>query len=333
VIGWELVKEARLKRVQKSRPKDIVERAERAKDVASGTTYRSLGQRRIEALQRQMQGSVKVDLLGGIETFKRNVDPGELMHAFTTMNYAGVREVLDKEGFTESLRPTFRRAVEGAMEGATTKAVSVLPAPVQNELRMDTSNPALQKYIKERTGALITTSEDGMLAQVKSTVHRSLNFGLNDKQAAAEIRGSIGLNERQSIALQNYRNSLADQVAKKEMTAKSVPGLVDAYNNRLLDQRAEMIARTEVRGAINMSELVVWQEAQEQGLVPGMMKQWVVDGDPCIEWCAQMDGSDPIPIDEMWHVVNTVNGKSQDLLLPGAHPNCMCMADYSQAEE
>ena len=49
------------------------------------------------------------------------------------------------------------------------------------------------------------------------------------------------------------------------MTPKQVDDLVDKYHNRLINMRAEMIARTEIARAANFGQQEVWRQGIDAG--------------------------------------------------------------------
>ena len=73
-------------------------------------------------------------------------------------------------------------------------------------------------------------------------------------------------------------------------------------------ERADMIARTEVKRAMTQGNLALWKES---GVVE--TKQWTVAQSPCVE-CLELDGKS-VPVNEDFEPM--VQG-------PPLHPNCMC---------
>ena len=263
-----------------------------------------------------MQGVVKISILHGMTTFKRDISPAKLMRAWVTKNYDAIREVVSFGKFGDHLEPAMRRILDGA-RAASRGAIEALPAPTQASLRYDVKNPRIADYIANRTGHLITTSEDGMRAAVSAAVKRSMTNAISPRQAAGEIIGSIGLNERQAIALANKRTALETSGHSPAKQSE----IVDAYADKLLDDRAMMIAATEIRAAQNEGQQAVWEQADEDGLLPdGVKRAWIVDGRPC-EICLPMDGV-AVGLDEPWTLPDGTQVDSPT----ESHPFCMCMS-------
>lgn len=289
--------------------------------ASSKTRRQALEWRQNHSISQAMGSAVKVDLLRGIETFKSRLAKGslqeEIIRAAKTGDWRKMFKIIPFDRLESDLRPMTNRLLAAARSGADV-TVNRLPEPTQRKLRYDIKNPRIADYIKNRTGELITTSEDGMLSAVRAATKRSLTHALTPDQVAGEIRGSIGLHARQVTALNSYRLALADgghSAARQE-------AMVNAYSERLLDQRALMIGRTEVRFAANAGQNDVWRAAADAELIPATARRiWVVDGNPCPQICQPMNGVET-GLDEPWELPD---GRLVDNPTE-SHPNCYCIA-------
>lgn len=262
-----------------------------------------------------MGGAIRMDLLRGIRSFRRNVDFDDVMRAIRTGKMSEVLRTVPWSRLDKALQPAARGL---ASAGEISASAAFAELPFDRGLQLSTLNPKLVQYVESRTGELIKTVQDGMLASIRQSVRRSFDKALRPQQVANEIRSSIGLNVRQVTALGSYRNKLE----AGGTSAAQVKKLTDAYAERLLDQRAIMIARTEVRFANNAGEQAVWQRAKDQGLLPETTKRvWVVDGNPCPELCLPMDGV-KVGLDEPWVLPD---GRAVDNPT-SSHPHCFCIA-------
>ena len=272
---------------------------------------------RLNAMEKAMSGPVKVDITRGIKSIREGLSADDMRKAFMAGKY---------DHLMAQVGPAVTEPVEGAITDAVQGVHDVMlrqmPANVQASLNYDTSNPRIRDYIGQRTGNLITTSEDGMMEAVRAMTHGALSKGMNVEQSAALIRDSIGLNAPQARALANFKAG--------QMAAGHAQDVVDqrvaAYSERLLDQRANMIARTEVRNAQNAGQLDVWRQGVEDELLPAESKKvWQVDGNPCEEWCEQMDG-EAVPLNDRWEVKSTKGNGTRYVDVPSEiHPHCMCI--------
>lgn len=275
--------------------------------------------KKLTALSNRMGSAIQVDMVKGIKTFKKKVSADAIYDAWRTGNYERVMASIpwqalpeDLEDMTDGIGQTYGDAANFQIEK--------LPPQINQRLRFDTSNPMLKGFIQRRTGELIRGIQSDVQTTVQNAVARSFNEALTPRQVALQIKGSIGLLPQHERALANYRQSL--------MVGGVAPGrvekLADQYENKLLDYRANTIARTETRFATNQGQLAVWHEGAKQGYIDKATakKEWVVDGDPC-ETCEPMDGI-KVALDDAW-TLEYPNGDIKAVYIPTeAHPNCMC---------
>lgn len=281
--------------------------------------------KKIEALSTRMQNAVKVNLVDGIETFKKKVSAAAIERAWELGQYDEIMRIIPWEKMPDHFEST-KTSLLNAAARAGAYTIESLPANARSELRFDTKNPAIDKFLDQRTGNLITAITDNTKDIVQNTVRMSFDQAMTPRRAADIIKDSIGLDPRRHTALENYRTGLLKSGMKEE---KAI-ALSDKYEAKLLDSRAMTIARTEIRRATNQGQLDVWQEGAKQGLInPTAKKVWVVDGNPC-EICEPMDGVG-VPLDGVWNL-NT--GDVVDIPTD-SHPNCYCgmELDFGSPEE
>lgn len=288
---------------------------------------------RLGALTDKFAPVVKVDMLRGLQTFKDRVDPSDLEKALRTGGLEKLMRTIPFEDLSTHLDRGFAKASEAAGQAAQ-GAVNAMPQQVQAKMiftaeRFAKDDKRLQSFVSDRKGQIVAQTKDGTHEAVQRELSRARELKTTPSQMAENIRDSIGLNARQAQALSNYRAGLAKPMVDRESgKERKPPGirqqetLATAYEDRLLDARAIMIARTETRFASNQGELDAWREASDQELLPaGAGRKWVVDGNPCVQLCIPMNGI-VVGLDEMWTLPD---GREVDNPTE-AHPHCECVA-------
>ena len=106
------------------------------------------------------------------------------------------------------------------------------------------------------------------------------------------------------------RDDIASGLADNLSYSQIADQLSDAY--AFSDDRAQLIATTEIRIANGEGNLAAMRQGVEAGL--NLMKYWQADEDPCPE-CVENEEAGPIPIDDDF--------PSGDAVDP-AHPHCEC---------
>lgn len=282
---------------------------------------------RLSALSKTMGSALKVDLVGGITTFKDKISSEELAKAWAKGDYGHLFALIPWRELPADLAPALSK-IETTVARAADFQLEKLPANINENLRFDVSNPGLRSYIQTRTGALVQGIQADAQLVLQDAITRSFTEALTPDEVADQIRGSIGLFPAQERALARYREGLVAQGVDPER----IEVFADAYEERLLDWRCANIARTETRGAVNQGQLSIWKEGVNQGLIDraSAKKEWVVDGDPC-DVCDPQDGV-AVGLDEPW-ILSYRDGSVKYVQVPSeAHPSCLCGMELHFAE-
>jgi len=183
------------------------------------------------------------------------------------------------------------------------------------ELRFDLLNPRAVEFINQHTGELITQVTEESRQAIRAIVRQAFEEGGHPYEQAKKIRQHIGLTERQSRAVENFRRRLIeDGISRAEADKRA-----EAYAERLLRDRAETIARTETLTASNAGQHLAWLDAKDKGLLPAnFMKEYITTPDDrrCPQ-CLSIDGQR-----------KSINASFDTPYGPKMHPpihvNCRC---------
>lgn len=286
---------------------------------------------RIGRIVDEMSPFVRGDIKRGIETFRDNVSPSAIERAIKSGTMDAIAKAVPWDTLPDSLDKGFAKVVKAGRQsaiGAAQELPGQGPAPVQ--LVLDRAGPKLESYTVTRKGIIRQATEDGTHEAVRREVHLARTRHMTPSELANNVRQVIGLNARQAVAISNYRGSLGQDIRDPEtgkLTRKAVPvrereAMVQAQIDRMLDVRADNIARTELAFATNAAQAEAWRAAQDAELLPeGAGRKWLVDGNPCAELCVPMHGV-VVGLDEPWVLPD---GREVDVPQE-AHTNCQCTA-------
>jgi hypothetical protein len=287
-------------------------------------------------LENQFTPAVKADLKRGFSVLRDDIPLTEFEKAMSLGTPERVMRSIDyRDRLAALLDGPFDKVMD-AGERAFRGAVRLMPDRVRlfydQVPAADGVMRRLENFAADRKGDIIKTTEEGMHEAVRVELQRATQKRLSPREMAANVRDSIGLNARQAVALSNYRNALSAPQVDPD-TRKPLPGLsmrrqtelVADYQERLIDARADMIARSELRFAANAAQQQTWEAAIENDLLPpNAKKRWVIDGKPCKELCLPMSNPSRgiVPITDPWILPD-----GRAVMTPTeSHPNCMCVA-------
>ena len=268
--------------------------------------------------ERATKDAIQSGVAGAIDSLKAGLDQPAVVAAIKSGRADRVISSLNWSIFISRMG----RAAEkiGTVVAQTAKAGVGLPVHVSQKLSFDLTDPRAVHYAQMRAGDLLTSVTDQQKVLVKSIIVSAVRDGVNPEQTIGSLSRVIGLNDRQAVALENaYQKTIALHLkngATMGLATQRAQDMAKGYRIRLIEQRAEMVARTEVMYAQNAGRLLGFQDAVDQGLVAqDSMKQWSVSGlsNTCDE-CAGLDG-ETVALDDTFS-----NGEDN----APAHPNCEC---------
>lgn len=217
-----------------------------------------------------------------------------LLHA-ATIAFGAIARATGLRSVTEAeQRRRVRKAQSAALNTAPLGQVQELAARIADT----------------QTADLITLLDDEGKAAIRSVIAAIMRGQISQREAEQLIRSMVGLNERQAIALANYQMGLAEE----GVDPARMESLVARYGEKLLAQRAEMIARSETMRSANRGITEGWKAAREAGwLEDGAERIWIASPGACDE-CKDLNGQ-----------TTTLDDPFADDAEPGeVHPNCEC---------
>lgn len=239
------------------------------------------------------------------------------------------------ETFEEMLRrnvpPHLIAAIRRSAEGASQFTAETLRKALGYRplLVFDGRNPRLQSWVKANTGEMIRDVTRESKAAVKVAVQTALSRELSDIETFRAVRRSIGLSERQLVAVQNvYHRNINEGLDRDEAMRQA-----DEYAQRSLTHRARLIAHHETMTAANQGLNEGWEQAADEGFFKreDAEAEWdAAPGDRTCPTCENMDG-ERRPIDGEWTVpILNSKGETVDVIrtdnVSNSHPGCRCTA-------
>jgi hypothetical protein len=218
----------------------------------------------------------------------------------------------------------FRAQLEHVLDVAQKAFVEVgqhtaadLTTQLGTPLRFDIVNPLAVSAARQSAASLVVEITQETLQAIRAVIVRGFNEGMTRREASALIRPVIGLTERQSLAVINYRFGLLEQ----HMPGERVASLADRYAAKLLRERSATIARTEIMTFSNAGQHAAWQQAVDRKLLdPEVERQWVVTPDDRLcKFCRAMANQKRTLTQDF------TDSRGRRVLHPPLHPRCRCV--------
>lgn len=189
-------------------------------------------------------------------------------------------------------------------DAATTAGVSVMVPPYQSLLRrsgtstlralglpiaFEAATATAEDWIHHRSATMVQGIAEDALVSLRAALGAGYRQALGSRYTARQIRHLVGLVPSHAGAVVRYTEGMIRQGVPPERVAH----FSQAYAQRLLNWRADAIARTETMTAAHAGQYEAWRQAFAQGLyrLHETWVEWVVtEDDRLCPKCAPMDG-------------------------------------------
>lgn len=172
------------------------------------------------------------------------------------------------------------------------------------------SKEALE-FAKEVAASKVAQISEATKRDLAREIVKGVQTGLSPDQIARSLHDSIGLDSQRKASLEKYKASLM----KQNLSDKEIKRLVSKEAERLLKDRAGVIAQNELRQAVAAGNMA---NAKEEGATH---KVSISAGDSRVAaMCIANEAAGVIPIDEAFPGSGTMT-------VPH-HPRCRCAVSY-----
>jgi hypothetical protein len=281
------------------------------------------------ALAQRAEPATKKQFLEALVKLNGNLDVGAIEDALSRGDIAAVVDAIPWDELKEALE-----SIETALEDVRSRAFELsrgaaepMLDPQQLAIHLGERSTLAISWrhvssfvldaIRARTGDRITQVTDETRAAVRQLVERTYSEGGHARTMIPAIRQTIGLTSRQERAVARYAASLAEG----KRPADRVERMVARYRKKLINYRAELIARTETLQAMNDGQRASWSTLVERGLLDSnrFEREWLAivpsNGRTC-PICTDLDGA-RAPIDGQYAGSGDIG--------PPQHPDCRCV--------
>lgn len=179
-------------------------------------------------------------------------------------------------------------------------------------------NPYTREWVSLHSTRLTTEVSESTLDGIHEVVRNGIMGHQDPREIARAVKPLIGLRSDQMRAAERR---FAELVAGGAPQSRAMDRAM-AYGRKLLAQRSQLIARTEVMTANNQGLVQAWNSAASQGLVlPQARRVWVASttSDRTCDICKGYAGQEAELNGEFTNKETGATCKA-----PPAHPSCRC---------
>lgn len=288
---------------------------------------------------------VRQAFLDAIDQVKAGIEDAALRDAVAS---GDVNQVLDVLGIDQSLGPALSVGLGAPLQAAFLEASAQAVTRGGLDMRFDISNPKATEFLRTYDFGLIRQLTTDTREGIRRIVADAFAYGGHPYDQAHQIRDLIGLTDSQAAAVASFRNLLETgdrdaltralrdrrfdptldrtlgEDAERDLTGDEIDRQVGRYAERMLNARAENIARTETIRAANAAQNAAWDQAADKGLLnrDTLRRQWLVTEDDrlCI-YCAEVPDMNPDGVG-LGGYFETPLGPVK---FPPLHPQCRCV--------
>ena len=272
--------------------------------------------RQLQRLADRLRPAARRRFMEAVQAARSRVDLRRLEAALADGRQGDVERILStalREDDLAAMAVVLHYAYDRSGEVSAAQATAEFDAL----LTFDNADALALAWARENSGALIRdiTSDQlaGIRAMLAETVDPATSTSVYD--LARMLRGTVGLTERQRLAVVNYRASrLAAGMSQDRVRSSTAK-----YAEAKLRERAETIARTETIAAVNEGQAASWRQGERLGFFSRMERVWIVTPDDRLcPLCQKMKGQ-RAPITGFFLTPSMV-----PVATPPAHPRCRC---------
>jgi len=269
----------------------LISSGESSKALPDGFT-KQVGGPDTTRLALNLSGQMQKELVEAWEALANKIDYRAMMDAFKKGDLDAAMQVLyeaDLAAELEIARQTLREAIVVVGEASAEE----LGAYLGESIAFDLSNPESIAFLSEFGGEMVTDVSDETYAALKRLLTQAYDEGLTAAETAKLIGEDPGVGltardiEQRRRLIEGMRESGLSEVEIEEWSKKWTKGKIK--------YRAQVIADNELVDAGNQGQRRLWDQAQNDGLIPkDTKKQWIVTPDEKLcQLCGPM--GDPQP--------------------------------------
>ena len=262
----------------------------------------------------EMEPETALIVLASLKQLRDRINSAEIERMIQRGELAQIEDVMPFDFVEDDLQPLVDQS-RAAMLAAGEASIESLPSAART-LAFDENNIRINRFLERNIATLVVDINEDTRQVVQRVIRRATFEGVTPRQTAKTVKNIVGLTPKMEISLNNFRIKQAETIKNPV----KLEALVQKKRDRMIEVRANAIARTEMTRAVNAGQKETWVQAADLGLIDRTKsrKTWVaiIDGRTS-DICNELEGQS-VPLDGVFW--SSVVGQSYDH--PPAHVNC-----------
>lgn len=266
----------------------------------------------------QLEPQLRAATIAALSQLSDAIDETALSRAMANRDPRAMLAAIRWDQIDAALQPLAKQVVDAYHQAAVATGTELGDAVGTLGFRFDATSPTAAAWGYQKSADLVTSIGNETRSAIQNAVGRALDADLSRHDATMAIRSVVGLNDVQAGAVDRLRAELIGDGTPSDAIQRAT----DRYAARLLNQRAHLIARTEIQTAVHAGQRESWNQAADQGLLDrkSTKRVWIANNDACDE-CDDYNG-ETIDFDDEFE-----DGD------PPLHPACRCTVGLTFEED
>jgi hypothetical protein len=260
---------------------------------------------RIDTLSTVLANRIRQAFLDAIRGIAEKIDLKQIADYLAAGRTADAIGVVNAQLIADGLVPLSTSITDATIAAGRSAVGAMREVQALSGLNISfgQTNPATVAHLRSYEMDKIIGMTQQALASVKTAITAGVQAGRNPIDVARDVRGAIGLTDRQTQAVANFRAALENQQAdaldralrdkrfdatvarairdKAPIPKAKIDAMVERYRARYLKYRSEVIARTEAITALNAGNRLAWKQAIADGKIAAaqVTRKWIYTHD------------------------------------------------------
>jgi hypothetical protein len=252
-----------------------------------------------KALLARFDRRIETVFLDAIERLGNKINVEEIGRLLALNQVQAALTLVSEQLITTTLKPVGNEVSYSMMYAARETAAAIAAQANVRDAAFDSTTQDVVAELRNREERLIRGIAMQSLGSARVSILEGFRTNRDPYDIARDVKRNIGLTQRQTQAVLNYRKSLQNRErdalqrqlrdrrfdgtvrraikGEKPLTREQIDAMTERYRQRWRAHRAKTIAQNESIKAVNGGSWLAWQQLVREGVIPeeAVRRKWV----------------------------------------------------------